>query len=81
MEVIGKNIPKSQTLQHPEYSDDPIKFMEGDKAYFRFKLIEEYPENKYPLSELRKHGLAMSRLIMNIRKEELMHFLNIDKRI
>lgn len=78
MEVIEKAIPKSKTLQRPEYSDDPVKFMEGDKAYFRFKLIEEYPDNKFPLSELRKHGLAMPRQIMHIKKEELTHFLGID---
>lgn len=77
MEVVGKDIPHSETLQKPEYSQDPANFMKGKEKFFRFKLLETYPDNKYPLSELRNRGLALPRQVMRIRKESLRSYLGI----
>ena len=60
MEVSEINIPEEKSIQKEKYWVDKFLYYDGFgcSTYVRFRLIEEYAADRFPLSLLSKHGLS-----------------------
>lgn len=79
MEVVNKDIPFAETIQKLDYTNDPENFFKNKEYFFRFKLLETYPDGKYTFAGLRENGLALPRQVMRIKRVTLKKYLGIEE--